>query len=57
MYGKAGGRHYSSSDSWGLNSGMGSYYGAMEDAGFYSRPPYSALRSSRELLVGESEIL
>ena len=49
--GDAGGRHYGSGDSWSLGSGIGSYYGGVEDGGFYGRPPYNAVRSTRDLLV------
>jgi len=51
-----GGRHYSPADSWALSSGVGSYYGAVEDGGFYGRSPYSALRSTRDLLVSGGQI-
>jgi len=47
----SGARHYSSADSWGLGSSIGSYYGAVEDGSFYGRPPYNTLLSSRDLLV------
>jgi len=48
-----GGWYYGSGDSWSVGSGIGSYYGAAEDGAFCSRPPYNALRSSRELLVNK----
>lgn len=49
--GNAGGRRYGPSDTWGLSSGIGSYYGAVEDGGFYGRPPFTAVRSTRDLMV------